>query len=94
MGGAELFARDYAVMCARILNYLKDSITTARITLVEGEGCGGAFAEARELDATCDLAKRRASCPNRVSGHCSPIVPACPCYDAGRCREPPTPPTA
>ena len=88
VGHTEAFARDYAVMCARILLYLRNSITTARIVLIEGDGADGIFAEARSLDRRDDLAKLRAACDRLHNGHCSPINPDCPLYRCGRCALP------
>ena len=49
VGHAELFAREYAIMCARILIYLRDAITTAKIVLIEGEGAQGVYADAEAM---------------------------------------------
>lgn len=38
VGNAEPFAREYAIMCARILIYLREAITTARIRPHQGRG--------------------------------------------------------
>ena len=89
MGAAENFARDFAVMCARILIYLRENITTTHITLIEGDGASGVFADAAELDRRCALQRMRETCPNRVNGrYCSPIRPDCPLYQNGKCKEP------
>lgn len=89
VGNAENFAHEYAVMCARILRYLRENITTATISLVEGEGAAGVYDEAAELDRRCDLQRVRRNCPNRTeTGYCSPICPDCPLYKNGKCLEP------
>lgn len=88
VGNAECFAHDYAVMCARVLNYLKDNITTARIVLIEGEGAAGIYDEARRLDERCDLRRRREGCANLRNGYCSPCQPDCPLYRNGKCKDP------
>ena len=88
VGHTESFARQYAVMCARILIYLKENITTTAIVLVEGDGAQGVFDEAREMNRCCDLDKKRGGCPHLHNGHCSPIVPDCPLYENGKCKEP------
>ena len=89
VGHTEHFAREYAVMCARILLYLRANITTTNIVLIEGEGAQGVYAEAAELDRNSDLAEKRALCRNRTTtGYCSPICPDCPLYEKGRCKEP------
>ena len=41
VGGAAVFARDYAVMCAQILAYLQRAVTTTSIVLIEGDGADG-----------------------------------------------------
>jgi hypothetical protein len=88
-GAAERFARDYALMCARILLYLRENISTTPVILVEGDGAQGIFAEAAGMDRACDLAKLREKCPNRVNGcYCSPINPVCPLYANGKCKDP------
>lgn len=88
VGNAERFARGSAVMFARILLYLRASITTAPIVLIEGDGASGIFAEAADLDRQCDLEKKRRSCPSLHNGFCSPATSSCPLYQNGRCREP------
>lgn len=89
IGNAEKVARDHAVMCAQILLYLKEKITTSPITLIEGDGAGGVYYEATALERRCDLRKKRDACPSRTaSGYCSPIRPDCPLYLNGKCREP------
>lgn len=88
VGGAEAFAREYAVMCARILVYLRANITTAKIALVEGEGAAGVFADAEDLDRRDDLAKMRGQCERLHNGSCSPCKFDCPLYESGKCRNP------
>lgn len=88
MGNAELFAHDFAVMCARILNYLADEIANSQIILIPGENCDNIFAEARDLDRRIDLRKKRDACPNLCNGYCSPSNPSCPLYHNGKCKEP------
>jgi hypothetical protein len=88
VGNAELFAHEFAVMCARILNYLADEIANSQIILIPGENCDGIFAEARELDRRCDLRAKRDACPSLRNGYCSPFNPSCPLYHNGKCYEP------
>ena len=88
VGNAERFARNFAMTCGRILNYLRENITTAPIVLMEGDGVDGIFAEAAELDRKGELEQKRKSCPNHHNGFCSPSNPTCPLYRNGRCREP------
>ena len=88
VGNAECFARDFAMMCARILLYLRENITTTRITLLEGEGASGIYAAAEDMNRRCDLAKLRASCAKCINGYCSPSTPDCPLYHNGKCKEP------
>ena len=88
VGNAELFAHEFAVMCARILNYLKDEINTSQIVLLPGENCDNIFDEARQLDRDADLAKKRAACDRLHNGYCSPACPTCPLYHQGKCQEP------
>lgn len=88
VGDVEGFAHNFAVMLARILIYLRDNITTAKITLAEGDGAAGVFAEAEEMDRTADLSKLRASCDRLHNGACSPCKFDCPLYRNGKCRNP------
>ncbi|MBO7685249.1 MAG: hypothetical protein J6V72_02625 [Kiritimatiellae bacterium] len=88
VGGALRFARDYAVMCAQILLYLRGAVTLRKIVLIEGEGASGVFAEAAEIERCRDLRRKRTECPRRVNGYCSPCQPDCPLYENGRCKEP------
>ena len=89
VGNAENFAREFAVMCARILLYLKGEITASQIVLIEGDGCRGVFAEAQEQEDWWALAKRRAECPRLAKGRfCTPIDPSCPLYRNGECMRP------
>ena len=88
VGGAESFAREYAIMCARILVYLREAITTAKITLLEGEGAQGVYADAEAMNRRDDLAKLRASCDRLHNGSCSPCKFDCPLYRNGKCKDP------
>ena len=88
VGNAISFARDYAVMCARILIYLREAITTARIVLIEGEGAQGVYADAEAMNRRDDLAKLRASCDRLHNGSCSPCKFDCPLYMNGKCKDP------
>lgn len=89
VGNAEALAREYAVICARVLRYIKTNIHTAEIHLIEGDGAQGVLSDAAEADLACELRARRASCPNlTATGYCSPICPRCALYEKGRCREP------
>ena len=88
VGNAEPFAREYAVMCARILVYLREAITTARIVLIEGEGAQGVYADAEAMNRRDDLAKLRASCDRLHNGSCSPCKFDCPLYMNGKCIDP------
>lgn len=89
VGNAERFAYEYAVMCARILLYLRRSVGAAAIVLIEGDGAKGVFADAAALDRRCALRDMRDVCGSRVNGcYCSPIRPDCPLYENGRCKEP------
>jgi len=87
VGHTESFAYEFAVMCARILIYLKAEITTTDIVLIEGEGASGVFADAAAMNRRDDLRKLRDGCPNRVNGYCSPCKPDCPLYANGKCKE-------
>lgn len=88
VGHSESFARDYALMCARMLNYLKDNIKTSEIVLIEGEGVAGIYDEARNRDREDELSRRRATCHRRIlGGFCSPSDPSCPLFKNGRCIE-------
>jgi hypothetical protein len=75
-------------MCARILIYLRDAITTAPIVLIEGEGASGVYADAKAMDRRDDLAKLRASCDRLHNGSCSPCKFDCPLYRNGKCKDP------
>lgn len=88
VGDAERFARDYAIMCARILIYLREAITTAPIVLIEGEGASGVYADAEAMDRRDDLAKLRVSCDRLHNGSCSPCKFDCPLYRNGKCLDP------
>ena len=87
VGHTESFAYEFAVMCARILIYLKAEIATTDIVLIEGEGAQGVYDDARKLNRRDDLRKLRAQCPNRVNGYCSPCKPDCPLFCNGKCKE-------
>lgn len=88
VGYSEEFARECAIMLARILIYLRGEITTTKLTLIEGKGAEGVFAEAEELDRRDDLAKMRAACERLHNGHCSPCKFDCPLYANGKCKDP------
>lgn len=73
VGSAELFAYEYAVMCARILLYIKSQIHTTGVVLLEGEGCAGVIEAAKRSDAESEAARKaevlkikRANCTNRI----------------------------
>lgn len=89
VGNAENFAREFAVMCARILLYLQGEITSTPIVLIEGDGCQGVFSEAGEQERIGALVRRRAECPRLAKGRfCTPIDPSCPLYRNGECMRP------
>ena len=87
VGHTESFAYEFAVMCARILIYLRENITQAEITLIEGEGAKGVYADAAAMNRRDDLRKLRDGCERRRNGYCSPCKPDCPLYNNGKCKE-------
>lgn len=88
VGNAEPFAREYALICARILIYLREAITATRIVLIEGEGAYGVYSDAEAMNRRDDLAKLRASCDRLHNGNCSPCKFDCPLYRNGKCLDP------
>ena len=88
VGNAIVYAREFAVMCARILIYLREAIITAPIVLLEGEGASGIFADADAMNRRDDFEKKRKSCPSHRNGFCSPSNPTCPYFSSGRCLPP------
>ena len=63
-------------------------IATAKITLIEGDGASGIFAEAEEMNRVGDLAKMRSECDRLHNGSCSPCKFDCPLYRNGKCLDP------
>lgn len=89
VGNTENYARIFGVFCARILLYLKSSITTTTVHLLEGEGAEGIYEEGQMEEQRAVNARKRKTCPNRKNGcFCSPIDKTCPLYENGKCREP------
>lgn len=89
VGVTENFARMFAIMCARILLYLKDNISTTTLHLIEGEGAKAIYEEAFAEEEKCALARKRKSCRRLKNGcYCSPIDVSCPLYCNGKCKEP------
>lgn len=88
VGHTEKFAREYALICARIFLYLRDNIKTTKITLIEGEGVSGLYAEAELMNKQQDLSSLRKSCNRLHNGNCSPCKFDCPLYHNGKCRDP------
>lgn len=88
VGNTIFHAHDCAVLCARILIYLREAITTAPVVLLEGEGASGIYAEAEAMNRRDDFEKKRKTCPSHRNGFCSPSNPDCPYYAVGRCQPP------
>ena len=96
IGETENFARDFAVVQARILVYIATEMadTGTKIILVEGDNCRGVFREAEWLNRKEQVVKsaramneKRETCPNRKGSLCSPINVKCGCYHDGRCAK-------
>ena len=87
VGHTESFAYEFAVMCARILIYLREAITTTDLVLIEGEGAQGVYADAAAMNRRDDLRKLRDGCERLRNGYCSPCKPDCPLYNNGKCKE-------
>lgn len=90
VGRSEEFARIYAQAFAdnvvAIADALRAEASKTLVTLQEGEGCEGVFAEARRRNDLWAAKARHVACPNRMGDYCSPGVPACELYRDGRCR--------
>ena len=106
VGFTELFAKDFAEMCARILNYMAGEfarVAGIKVELVGGENCEDIYEEARQTEDWIArkkeavkerdaLAEKREHCPYRRLGFCSPVQVGCPCLKDGYCVEPRLPP--
>jgi hypothetical protein len=92
VGRSEEFARIYAQAFAdnivAIADALQEESRHVNVTLQEGEGCEGVFAEARRRNDLLAAKARHTSCPCRKAGYCSPSKPECELYNKenGRCR--------
>ena len=96
VGETENFARDFAVMQARILVYIATEMANVgtKIILEEGDNCRGIFREAdwrnrkeQLVKSTRAMNEKRETCPNRKGDLCSPINVKCGCYHDGRCEK-------
>lgn len=102
VGWTEGFARDYAILCARCVNWIVDSMAKKYpgfhgFALEAGPGCPRVFEQAREMERLSDareaaqkLNAMRESCAARRGAYCGkPFAEGrgCPCYRNGRCEE-------
>lgn len=86
--------RRFAVDCARVLLYLQEGLTPARVELAGRGEIADLFDEARwtekkiKAKAAIKAANEtRQTCVRRLAGYCSPSDPNCPCYCDGKCIE-------
>lgn len=91
-GQAPARAYDMAVMCARVMQYLKrelDAHGCISVALEGGEGAERVFDDAAAMGVYDELMTRRENCPRRQNGiYCSPSDFSCPNYINGKCRKP------
>ena len=105
VGCTELFAHDFAEMCARILNFMSKvfaRVAGVKVELASGDNCERIFDEAMETEQWIErkkealrirdeLIEKRKHCPYARLGFCSPVQIGCPCLRDGYCVEPELP---
>lgn len=89
VGASEQFARDYAIMIARILGYIRSDTEKDgfEVRIVEGEGCEGVLADAASDNEKQDRKKISMTCGRHAGCYCSKPKFDCPNYKDGRCTE-------